>query len=225
MYYNKDYRLNVLARFSFHNAGVHGNKTTIQEVYDILGNQIMPETHMGIRQFYEIDNHRLAYDYILNRYENDQTMSLQMIRDIHGLLLDRLDPSNGLFKSTRMAITETDYMPVSVSGTKDAVKEWVQETNQAVLTTEDPQAFMKVLAEAHLKFEQIHPFLDGNGRVGRLILMYLSMKYLKVPTYFYKEDYDTYLKALGDEDVETLQGLLYDTYVNEKRIQEMLQLQ
>jgi hypothetical protein len=55
-------------------------------------------------------------------------------------------------------------------------------------------------AELHCEFEQIHPFLDGNGRVGRLLLNLLLIRLGYPPAIIYKRDRSRYLRALRQGD-------------------------
>lgn len=61
-------------------------------------------------------------------------------------------------------------------------------------------AFCDHLAVAHCRFEQIHPFLDGNGRTGRLLLNLVLVRLGYPPIVIYKRDRDRYLHALRSAD-------------------------
>ena len=60
--------------------------------------------------------------------------------------------------------------------------------------------FPEALAEAHCRFEQIHPFLDGNGRAGRLVLNLILVRLGYPPVVIYKRDRSKYLGALRRAD-------------------------
>jgi hypothetical protein len=75
--------------------------------------------------------------------------------------------------------------------------EWLKEANN--LRTRSPR-FPEEVALLHCRFEQIHPFLDGNGRTGRLILNLLLVRLGYPPAIIYKNQRTTYLKALRRAD-------------------------
>jgi len=78
------------------------------------------------------------------------------------------------------------------------VSAWIERTRE--LTRCDPVALPEVLAALHVRFEQIHPFLDGNGRAGRLALNLLLVRLGYPPAIIYKRDRGRYLTALRRAD-------------------------
>jgi len=62
------------------------------------------------------------------------------------------------------------------------------------------QHFVEHLADIHATFERIHPFRDGNGRVGRLVVNLLLVRQGAPPAILYKKDRARYLRSLGRAD-------------------------
>ena len=78
------------------------------------------------------------------------------------------------------------------------IKDWIGEVQALSREREgiDPEA----LARVHARFEQIHPFLDGNGRTGRLVLNLLLIRLGYPPAIIFKGDRRRYLTALQSAD-------------------------
>lgn len=74
------------------------------------------------------------------------------------------------------------------------------------------EQFLEILAETHIQLGRIYLFFDGNGRIGRMILMYLSM----VPVIISKEERARYIKDLAEQNMYDLTYILYQSYQFEK---------
>lgn len=74
---------------------------------------------------------------------------------------------------------------------------WIAQVNRL---PENPAALLERLAAAHCRFEQIHPFLDGNGRTGRLLLNLVLVRLGYPPTVIRVEEREQYLRALQNAD-------------------------
>lgn len=77
------------------------------------------------------------------------------------------------------------------------LSDWIDQVN--ALRARTPR-FPEEIAKLHCAFEQIHPFLDGNGRTGRLILNLILVRLRYPPAIIYKRDRDRYMKALRRSD-------------------------
>lgn len=78
------------------------------------------------------------------------------------------------------------------------MRDWILDASQLRPSTED---FPETAAELHCRFEQVHPFLDGNGRTGRLLLNLLLVRLGYPPAIIYKNQRRAYLEALRRADV------------------------
>jgi hypothetical protein len=78
------------------------------------------------------------------------------------------------------------------------VNDWISDTQ--MLARADESALAEALASLHARFEQIHPFLDGNGRAGRLVLNLVLVRLGYPPAIIYKGDRSRYLAALRRAD-------------------------
>jgi Uncharacterized conserved protein len=124
----------------------------------------------------EVSNYVAALDHGLTRLRNGFSLSNRLIREIHSVLLSRgrgsgKDP--GEFRRSQNWIGGTrpgnarfvPPPPQRVSGCMSALEKFLHDERSAV-----PMLVRAALA--HVQFETIHPFLDGNGRVGRLLITF-----------------------------------------------------
>ena len=106
-----------------------------------------------------------------------------------------------------------DYkkLPIEVGGRKTALPEEVPKKMKELLAdynNKNEKTFEDIL-DFHVKFERIHPFQDGNGRVGRLILFKECLKYNIVP--FIIEDHLKLYYYRGLKEWDSEKGFLIDT--------------
>ena len=153
----------------------------------------------------ETANHFRCIDLII---ENAKTaLTEKFIKDLHLIL------KNGTSDSRKDWFAVGDYkkLPNEVGGMDTALPEEVSAKMKALLTkynAKKEKTFEDIL-DFHVKFERIHPFQDGNGRVGRLIMFKECLKYNIVP--FIIEDNLKMFYYRGLKEWNNEKGYLTDT--------------
>lgn len=199
----------------------------------------------------EVSNYVAALEHGLKRLAEDFPISLRLIKEMHALLLDKGRGSNqtpGEFRRTQNWIGGTrPGNAVFVPPPAERVMECMGQLELFLHDQPEPTSVLLKAALAHLQFETIHPFLDGNGRVGRLLitlllceqrvlrepLLYLSL-YFKTHRQYYYElldrvrvdgDWETWLEffaeaviATATQAVDTAQRLLELAESDRKRL-------
>ncbi|MDK6804580.1 Fic family protein [Aerococcus sp. UMB7834] len=211
--YTEDYLKDLLVRLAYHSSAIEGNTISLPETVSIIVENALPNQSKSIREFYEIENHKQAFAYLLEALDNDETLSVSMVKKIHALLTDRLQHDRGQFKSSQNAIVGAEFKTASPQETPLLVSQWV---DNILYRLEKQEEVLTVLADSHITFERIHPFSDGNGRTGRLILLFLAMKYLKTPVIINQEARAKYIEYLANQDTANLTLMLEESYQYEK---------
>ena len=125
----------------------------------------------------ETTNHFVAFDYLLDTLH--QPLSKEIIREFHRIL------KSGTSDALRpwFAVGNWKKLPNEVGGAEtikpENIEAEIQQLNEWYLSKEN--ATFETIVEYHYRFEKIHPFQDGNGRVGRLILFRECLKNDVVP--------------------------------------------
>jgi hypothetical protein len=155
-------------------------------------------------------------------------VGLSEVREIHRIVVepvwlqfppDQLDPKEGPGAYRRKNIEAFDggMTPPAWPDVPMALSDWVDRVNEHPWQTTSRQHVIEEFADLHARFERIHPFRDGNGRVGRLVLNLLLVRYGYPPAVIYKQDRDRYLSALhraDDGDCGSLGELLARSITN-----------
>ena len=156
----------------------------------------------------EIVNYVNAIYYGLDRLE-ELPLSLRLIREIHGVLLQNVrgaDKSPGEFRRSQnwigpagCSLSTATFVPPEPSEMMTALSDL-----ENFFYDETPLPPLIKIALIHAQFETIHPFLDGNGRMGRLLITFwlCHQKRLSKPllylSYYFKENRAEYYQSLMD---------------------------
>ncbi|WP_148881582.1 Fic family protein [Streptococcus sp. Marseille-P7376] len=216
MTYKQDYLDDILVRMAYHSSGIEGNTISLPETVSIILESTLPGKHKSIREFYEIENHKQAFSLLLDSLTNRAPLTLGLVQDFHALLTDRLQHDRGRFKTVQNAIIGAEFKTASPEETPFLMAQWVDNTAYRLDMAKSECEILEVLADTHIQLERIHPFSDGNGRAGRLILMYLAMKYLGAPVIVSKNDRAEYMELLANQNIQGLADLLQQSLDAEK---------
>ena len=160
---------------------------------------------LNVDDVIETANHFRCIDMIIEHAK--LTLTAKFIKELH------LTLKNGTSDSRKDWFVVGDYkkLPNEVGGMKTALPEEVADRMEELLAeynTKEEKTFEDIL-NFHVKFERIHPFQDGNGRVGRLIMFKECLKYNIVP--FIIEDNLKMFYYRGLKEWEYEKGYLIDT--------------
>ena len=216
MKYTQDYLNDILIRMAYHSSAIEGNTITLPEVSNIFLERSLPGSRKGIREFYEIENHKQAFEYLFDNIDNNKDLNIDLLLDIHRYLVDRLQHDAGCFKSSQNAIVGAEFQTSSLSESPYLVRQLMDNTNYRLNNAKEDTEILEILANTHIQFERIHPFSDGNGRCGRLVLLYLGIKYLNSPLIISKEYRAEYIEYLAEQNIAGLTTLLSNSLEFEK---------
>ena len=186
---------------------MEGNRLTHDQTrYIFETNTIGVEKEaLNVDDVIETANHFRCIDMIIDHAK--ATLTEKFIKEIHLVL------KNGTSDSRKDWFAVGDYkkLPNEVGGMDTALPEEVADKMKALLTeynAKEEKGFADIL-DLHVKFERIHPFQDGNGRVGRLIMFKECLKYNIVP--FIIEDNLKMFYYRGLKEWDNEKGYLTDT--------------
>ncbi|OQC10647.1 MAG: Fic/DOC family protein [Tenericutes bacterium ADurb.Bin087] len=169
----------VQIELTYNSNRIEGSRLTLEQtryIYDTNTIGLVNET-INVDDVVETVNHFRCVDVIIDKANFVLTESL--IKELHKIL------KNGTSDSRKKWFAVGDYkrVPNEVGGTETTRPEAVQHEIKSLLR--DYNAKKKIsfndIVEFHYQFEKIHPFQDGNGRVGRLIMFKECLKHNIVP--------------------------------------------
>ena len=160
---------------------------------------------LNVDDVIETANHFRCIDTIID--QANLTLTESFIKNLHGMLKAGSSDS----RKDWFAVGDYKKMPNEVGGMQTALPEEVQDKIKTLLCeyNRKEDKTLKDILEFHVKFERIHPFQDGNGRVGRLIMFKECLKHNIVPFIIEDDLKMFYYRGLKEWDRE--KGYLTDT--------------
>jgi Fic family protein len=197
-----------------HSTAIEGNTLVLKQVEQLLA-EGRAVGNKELREYMEVRGYANAADWVYSHGVNPETWSgndlitLTELRHIHRLAMDLVwdvaphpqatpEEKPGSFRRHDIQPFPSGMEPPAWTDVPAAMNEWLTHA-QALAKTEE-LSLPEALAEVHATFEQVHPFLDGNGRTGRLVLNLLLIRLKYPPAIIYKGDRTRYLKALRRAD-------------------------
>jgi Fic family protein len=159
-----------VSQFTHDSTAIEGNTLTLQETAGLLFDEIIPSAK-PLREVNEILSHRKAFDRLL-AYDKDITRTF--ILELHELVMkdtlsSEYNSQIGRFRNVQVYIRGVDWIPPASEDVPKDIK------NLLSWYTKNKKNLHPIVVAAyfHIGFEIIHPFVDGNGRVGRLLMNFI----------------------------------------------------
>lgn len=155
-------REKFLSEYIYNSNAIEGNTLTLQETAMVLEGITIDKK--PLKDHLEVVGHRDAFLYVQHLMRDKVPFSEYIIREIHRLvLMDRLE-DRGIYRQIPVHIIGAFHEPPEPLMVPKLMDNLIKEFDNKKLHP------IESVALFHLKFEGIHPFVDGNGRTGRLIL-------------------------------------------------------
>lgn len=211
----KEYLDDLLVRLAHHSSAIEGNTITLNQTVSIILNDTIPGS-INKKKFYEVENHKQAFEYIQHNLLNREKLSLGVIKEIHRLLLDHLDFNRRNFKNISNAIVGAEFDTASPEQTPNLMYQWLNNYEYLMENAKTEEEKIRIILEKHIEFERIHPFNDGNGRTGRMIMLYSLLENNLAPIIISKELKPRYILGLAEQDTNLLYDLVQPLIDKEK---------
>ena len=200
MKYQNEYLDDLLVRMAHHSTAIEGNTLTQGETKSILIDGYIPRA-MNLRELNEVINYKSFMQTIRDSLDDLPPLSLELIKKIHFLLCQNaIEGVAGAFKTIPNMIIGASFTPTQPYMVITELQEWILNL-EAQLNGADKEGIVEAISRQHIAFERIHPFSDGNGRVGRALMVYTCLQKGIAPIVVTKENKAEYISYLNTEDV------------------------
>lgn len=154
--------------YTYNSNAIEGNTLTLRETDMVLRgltiNQKPLKDHM------EAVGHKEAFDFVRELVQNQAPLSERVIQQIHYLVLADKRDDRGVYRRVPVRIMGAQHEPVQPYLIQPGMEQLLESYGTST------EHIVTKLARFHIEFESIHPFIDGNGRTGRLLVNLELMK-------------------------------------------------
>lgn len=159
-----------LLEFTYNSNAIEGNTLTLQETAMVLEGITIDKK--PLKDHLEAIGHKEAFDFVKELVSDKIRISERVIKDIHSLVLMDRREDKGVYRRIPVRIMGAENQPPQPYMVPVLMEELVREHE----SQRKEMHVIEAAARFHLNFESIHPFIDGNGRTGRLLLNFELMQ-------------------------------------------------
>jgi Fic family protein len=187
---NSDIYKQLILKLTYHTNRIEGSSLTEAETGAILfENAVL--ANKSITEQLEAKNHQTAIEYLFNYLVKKGKIDQELILKLHSILLNSIDLDAGFYRRHGVRIVGTNIITANYLKIPKLIDDLIKDINKKEID------IMAKVARTHSNFEQIHPFGDGNGRIGRLIIQAVLLKHNYAPAIIEQENRIFYLKYLN----------------------------
>lgn len=201
---NPDIRDEFILKLTYHSNSIEGSTLTEPDTAAVLFDNVAL-TDKSLSEQLEAKNHQTALNYLFDYIASKKKIDQALILKLHSILMNGVRPDAGLYRRHAVRIMGINLPTANYIRIPDLIPKVVSTINDA----DKQKDIVALVAEVHSRLEQIHPFSDGNGRIGRLLMSAMLLMNNLAPAIIRQENkrlYYTYLyKAQTQNDGSQLE--------------------
>jgi len=208
---NPDIHDRFVLSITYNSNKIEGSTLTEPDTAAVIFNNIaLP--NKSLTEQLEAKNHQTALNFLFEHILKKEKIDEALILKLHSILMNGIRPDAGKYRNHAVRILGVDLPTANYISISKLIPDLV------FLAEKQTKDVIAVSSQIHSSFEQIHPFSDGNGRVGRLLIHAMLLKNNFAPAIIeetQKQFYYAYLyKAQMKNDSSQLENFLCDAVAN-----------
>ena len=207
---NINYSEDLITRSTYHSNAIEWSTLTYAETYAILYNDNSFKIEgTEPREIYEAINHKKALELVFKNLQSNEEFDERFIKNLNKIINKNIKYTEG-YRTVQVFIQGSEHIPPEPEKVPNLMMYYIYNYNH------DNQDIFTKISRNHIEFEKIHPFEDGNGRTGRLLINYELLKNNLPPVVIAKEDRVKYFEFLRNNDSNNLAKWLKDLSIKEE---------
>lgn len=198
----KDLYDSFVLELTYHTNSIEGSTLNEPEVKAVIfDNAVIPDKTAVEHQ--EAKNHQAALGYLFQELEKGKrNVTEDDIKKLHSIIMNGIWPNAGQYRNHAVRIAGSNVVTANPVKVPSLMISLIKNLNKK------PKYTLAHLAKTHAQFEQIHPFSDGNGRVGRLLLAFLALRDNLPPVLIKRDKKQAYYAYLERAQTRNLYAFL-----------------
>lgn len=184
-----------LLELTYNSNRIEGSTLTENETAAIIFKNVALPNKSLIEQL-EARNHRAALEYLFGRLKEKKPITEEFVLQLHRILLNGIDSSAGSYRKHNVRILGANVPTANYVKVPEKMKALMKDVRYA------GRDVIAQAAETHSRFEQIHPFSDGNGRVGRLLMNAVLLRSNFPPAVISAKKRPLYFRYLNEAQIK-----------------------
>lgn len=220
---SKIYFEDFISRSTYHSNAIEGSTLSFAETYALLfDNKHSKIEQAEAKEIYEAINHKYALNKIIDRVESGKfCMDESFLTEINQIINHNIMYVGG-YRMGLIRIRGSEKKFPLPKDLGDIMNEFYERYNVLFQS----KFSMKDIANMHLDYENIHPYPDGNGRTGRLMINYILLSDNQVPVVIPFESRKYYLSLMENNDIDGLAEMFDQLQSKEKeRIHDFIDME
>ena len=186
---NSDVYDQLILSLTYNSNKIEGSTLSEDETADIIFNNKSIANKSIIEQL-EVKNHQAALQFLFQYVQKSKKINEELLLKLHGILMNGIRDDAGVYRSHGVRIVGSNVPTANYLKVPILMKDIVRRINRK------HDDFVSHAAIIHAAFEQIHPFSDGNGRVGRMVLTAMLLGNNGAPAIIKQEEKQLYYACL-----------------------------
>jgi|SRR3989339_597925 len=185
----------AMLSLTYHSNKIEGSTLSENETEDIIFRNLTLPSHT-MTEHLEAKNHQVALEYLFTHLTSNGQINEAFILKLHSILMNGVRPDAGLYRRYGVRIVGAHVPTANYLKIQQLMVDWFLEVNKPA------NDIIAKVARTHASFEQIHPFADGNGRIGRLLALAILLKNNYAPAIIRQENKRRYYLYLNQAQLK-----------------------
>lgn len=200
---NPDIRDQFYLSLTYNSNSIEGSTLSEGETAAVLFRNAALSNKSLVEQL-EAKNHQAALEFLFGHIDQKRSLDEELILKLHNILMNAIRSDAGMYRNHGVRIMGTYVPTANYLKVPELMKELVKDIRRKVSDS------IAHISDIHSRFEKIHPFGDGNGRVGRLLMHAMALRSNLAPVVVLQEKRRLYAAYLNRAQVKNDQSLLED---------------